>query len=308
MTQADPTPRTAESLSEARLMIEELEAMMSSERLLDGVPHELTVTGYQISIDSAMAQQFAMEYATNLTTTGLDDALYAQSVDAMIAFPGDDITKGVSSFTQNWTNGYAWTFAHTNSGPISYISHNNKIIEEPTEHHIDRTQAILAMSGLPLAGYDGSRSDMMQFEKLLLPLALGSQSLRHLQQREVAIDPVTKLRIVHESLIVGTPNGESSDRGIVQELRLELQHFEDFANPTSSALNIPTCFEVYADHVIFRRSKDDARWEYYACYHGPVSPGELLGVEVDRTEVNQLTSPKLGVIAKVLSATQYAQS
>lgn len=301
MSKNDLFPSSPEERLETQLLIEQLEEAVSSSDLLAHTPHELSVRGYQLDLgDNPVCQSYAIEYA-NQHLSSLSEPLYATSVDAEIVFPGDDITQGVASFTQHWTDGYAWTFSHTNDGPISYISQHDIVVSDPQLLHIDSTRHMLRYSGLPiLSPAENQASDSERFETLLHALTHRCTKLTYRQRKELLADAYTRLSITHQSLIVGEPTHDPAERDIVQELVFELSHYQDFISDAARVLDIPTCFPTYSEHVVLRRDEAEASWRYAGSYEGPVKPSWSQEFQTDDSGVNILTRPKAAVISKIL--------
>lgn len=305
MATKDPFPKSSLDQREAQVAIEELKACLDdAHEFLKDASIDITVEGYKIpDSELASASKFAHEYTVQ-SLTDPTRPFIPSHVDATIRIPADEVTCGIQSFTQHWNDGYALTFAHTETSPILYLAHDDKIIDDVARAHINMTPDILSSSGLPVKELSEANGTMESVDKAISTLVASSKRMSVLRQREIAIDPSTTLRITHHAITAGEPHGNPDQRAITQELRFEVPHFEDVVNPhpIASYYGQPSAFQVYANHVVFRQDASASGWQYYASYHGPVKPGGIFDQDLDMSEVNRLSAPNLAVVAKIVGA------
>lgn len=282
-----------------RLLIEVVEAAINAKErdFLRDAPYRIHVDGLAPAQGSEIYDRIRLELAAEEFI--LYEQLQPQSTSISFTYPSPDGYPALDSFEQRWTNGISWVYAHLSDGPIGYASQDSRIVGEVQRFMIDDTDYYLESLGLNPVLLSDHQIDPDNVEQLMSLLITSARNVHFYRQREVLVDTKTSLRTVHEARIIN----DGSDIHPVQELRLEVTHFNDMLDHYHAlcALDLPTTFPVFENHIVFVRDNSESRWQYKASYEGPIEPGWLLGEEYNK-DVSNLTLPELNLFAKALSA------
>ena len=233
--------------------------------ILKDAPYTILAKGYRPYARAGVEKRQAPELVSRIKNDLFRDELPQpefENMDFSVKFdPASDESTKYNSIDIHWTNGTRLHFHDTHIGVVQYLLQGEKLIGEVTQVASDEFKELLNGLDLPRALHIED-DPMRKIDDLLAELA-DTDMVRIERNREVPVNIQTTMD-VQFAATYGT-QVDSDEKGLVQEVALNLFRYDDNESPFIRTFQNTTVFKI----------DEHGRGSFYAAYDCPLIAGEL---------------------------------